>query len=885
MNQIKICYWNANGLSQHKIEVESFLKSQSIDILLVSETHFTLKNCFRIKGYSVYDTKHPSGKACGGAAIIINNQISHFPMLEYKTEHIQASSICLSATNITISSLYCPPRHKITDDQFITFYKTLGNQFIAAGDYNAKHTFWGSRLTTPKGRQLLRAISYLKLDAISGGQPTYWPSDLHKTPDLIDFAVTKNIRRDQLSIASLFDLSSDHSPTIISMVIGQTIAKPFCFPNRHTNWLKYRKYVSSHLSQNISLISEDEIQDAINMFSETISTAAKVATPFKQYDDTKNNKYSTTIENLIKEKRNLRRQWQLYRSPTLKSQLNHCQRTLHRALLEDKQAALKAYLEGIDPTKATDYSLWKATKKLNNPTSHESAIRHSDGNWARSHKDKAEVFANHLESVFTPNISTSDITLPTIQELVFSPMKIRFSSLSSAIKKLKTNKTPGMDRISGRMIRELPTTALKLVLFIFNSILRTGFYPKSWKISQIIMIPKPGKDASQVSSYRPISLLSILSKLFEKVFLNALTPYLNDHHIIPVHQFGFRKDHGTIEQVHRIVTLVRKAFEDKLYCSSLFIDISQAFDKVWHDGLVYKICSLLPQNTHKLLRNYLLDRSFIVKYKDHFSDSRKITAGVPQGSILGPLMYILFTSDMPTNNLVHTSTFADDTAFISVHKNPVIASCCLQDHIKELEKWLDKWKIKVNPTKCVHVTFTLRKGNCPKLKINNIDIPEQNHVKYLGIHLDRRLTWSQHIESKSTQLKLKTSQLQWLLCPHSALNLNCKVLIYKSIIKPIWTYGIQLWGTASASNIEKLQKRQNKILRLITGDPWFIRNANIHKDLNIPLIRDEIKTFSSKYVRKLATHPNPLAQDLLSYNGHIRLKRIDTLALAVLHER
>ena len=118
------------------------------------------------------------------------------------------------------------------------------------------------------------------------------------------------------------------------MVIGKIIAKPFCFPNRHTNWLKYRKYVSSHLSQNISLISEDEIQDAINMFSETISTAAKVATPFKQYDDTKNNKYSTTIENLIKEKRNLRRQWQLYRSPTLKSQLNHCQRTLHPMPLE-----------------------------------------------------------------------------------------------------------------------------------------------------------------------------------------------------------------------------------------------------------------------------------------------------------------------------------------------------------------------------------------------------------------------------------------------------------------------------------------------------------------------------------------------------------------------
>ena len=235
---------------------------------------------------------------------------------------------------------------------------------------------------------------------------------------------------------------------------------------------------------------------------------------------------------------------------------------------------------------------------------------------------------------------------------------------------------------------------------------------------------------------------------------------------------------------------------------------------------------------------------------------------------------------MPTSALTHTSTFADDTAFVSMHANPSIASEQLQFHIGELEKWLDKWKIKVNATKCTHVTFTLRRENCPPVQINNIKIPEQSHVRYLGIHLDRRLTWTHHIEAKVTQIKLKSAQLYWLIGPRSALDLEYKVLLYKTVIKPIWLYGIQLWGTASSSNVEKLQRKQSALLRSITGAPWYIRNSNIHRDLNVPIIREEIKLSCLTYLSKLMDHPNPLARELLSFEGHRRLRRTETLDFA-----
>lgn len=191
-----------------------------------------------------------------------------------------------------------------------------------------------------------------------------------------------------------------------------------------------------------------------------------------------------------------------------------------------------------------------------------------------------------------------------------------------------------------------------------------------------------------------------------------------------------------------------------------------------------------------------------------------------------------------------------------------------------------KWNICVNPEKSTHITFALRKGDCPPVTLNGEQIPNSNCVKYLGMHLDRRLTWKDHIKAKREHLNIKTKQMYWLLGSNSKLSLNNKVLLYKAILKPIWTYGIQLWGTASNSNIEILQRYQSKTLRMIVNAPWYVTNDNIHKDLSIPKIREEIRTFSTKYINRLSNHSNPLAIALLDDSEEIvRLKRYHVLDL------
>ena len=176
--------------------------------------------------------------------------------------------------------------------------------------------------------------------------------------------------------------------------------------------------------------------------------------------------------------------------------------------------------------------------------------------------------------------------------------------------------------------------------------------------------------------------------------------------------------------------------------------------------------------------------------------------------------------------------------------------------------------------KSSHITFTLRKQSCPQVTINNIPIPNKDTVRYLGMILDRRMTWKRHIVDKCKQLKIKLKKFYWLIGRRSNLNIQSKIMLYKAILKPVWTYGIQLWGTASNSNIEILQRFQSKTLRCLINAPWYVTNETIHRDLKIPTVKEEICKFRNRYNIKVNNHRNPLVTQLLDTTDQIRrLKR------------
>ena len=196
--------------------------------------------------------------------------------------------------------------------------------------------------------------------------------------------------------------------------------------------------------------------------------------------------------------------------------------------------------------------------------------------------------------------------------------------LTQVIKKLKTRKAPGADLVTTQMLKELPQEGLTYLRHIYNAITRISYWPRAFKHAQIIMLPKPGKDPKDISSYRPISLLPTISKVLEKLLITHITNDADLQPWIPHHQFGFRKAHSTIQQCYRITDAIHKAFDDHRYCSAVFLDISQAFDKVRHPGLLYKIKCLLPLRYFQILRSYLHSRTYNTKFNSATSSPHPI---------------------------------------------------------------------------------------------------------------------------------------------------------------------------------------------------------------------------------------------------------------------
>jgi hypothetical protein len=198
---------------------------------------------------------------------------------------------------------------------------------------------------------------------------------------------------------------------------------------------------------------------------------------------------------------------------------------------------------------------------------------------------------------------------------------IKASDLNKVIGKLPRNKAPGPDQITAQMLKEVPPSGQKILLHLYNAILRLASWPTEFKQARIIMILKPGKQPTDVTSYRPISLLSVLSKLLEELLLHRLLSDPRSQDWIPSHQFAFRKAHSTIQQCHRLTTITNKTLEDRQYCSAVFLDISQAFDKVWHKGLLLKIQETLPPAYFDILKSYLQSCQLVVTYNNSASRS------------------------------------------------------------------------------------------------------------------------------------------------------------------------------------------------------------------------------------------------------------------------
>jgi len=278
----------------------------------------------------------------------------------------------------------------------------------------------------------------------------------------------------------------------------------------------------------------------------------------------------------------------------------------------------------------------------------------------------------HISKHFTLNSKNDDATnhlvSQKLSEAEIFPQNIfpytNLSELSEIIKNLPNRKSPGHDLITNSILKKLPNKAVVFMTVLFNALLKLSYFPTAWKKAKIIMIKKSGKDNTDPKNYRPITFLSLVSKIFEKIIHFRRIKHLNATEAIPHYQFDFKPNHSTTQQLLRITEHISNGFEKKEHTA--FLDIANAFDKVWHDGLLYKLkCLNTPTVIFNIIRSFLYSCSFNVQIEDTNSDITYINAGVPQGSKLSPILFNLYISDFNTTMNTEIALYADDSVIYS----------------------------------------------------------------------------------------------------------------------------------------------------------------------------------------------------------------------------
>ena len=290
-----------------------------------------------------------------------------------------------------------------------------------------------------------------------------------------------------------------------------------------------------------------------------------------------------------------------------------------------------------------------------------------------------------------------------------------------------------------------------------------------WKVANVTPIFKKG-DKQLIKNYRPISLLPICGKMFEKIIFNNLYSYLTTNSLITKKQSGFRPGDSTTNQLLYFVNEIHQAFENpkSLEVRAVFLDISKAFDKVWHDGLIFKLKQNgISGNLLKLFENYLNNRKQCVVLNGSCSDYSTIESGVPQGSVLGPLLFLIYINDLERNIKSNINLFADDTMLFSTVKDPIISANDLNHDLDIINQWAHQWKMEFNPDptkQATEVLFSCKKSspNHPQLIFNGTFVEKVNEHKHLGLILDSTLSFKKHLSEKIVKAKMNIGIIKYL---------------------------------------------------------------------------------------------------------------------------
>ena len=882
VNRIKTLSFNCQSIKPKLYEIYNYLSYKNIDIACFSETWLKDSDKICLPSYRVYRVDRQSGDH-GGVAIAIKSNIKHKHIPPIKTSTIEnvAISVDTPSGEIIFISAYFPGTN-LSREVLNCFRKDIRlivsqkKSYYLCGDLNSKHRLWNNMKANSAGIIIYNELITHPFIVMHSPTPTYYPPQRGCKPSNIDIVLTNGLHLTS-QVTSSDDLSSDHCAIefTIDCVANCNQHQDKNFRFDLADWNLFKSSINSNLDLNRPLNSVKDIDNAISALTSACKQAMEISIP-KRANKVHNLQLSSDIKNLIAYRNSIKRRIQRSSNRNF-TYVYFLNRKIHHKIQEMRN---KKWNENLEICDFASKKFWQVTKLAKTKSNVMPPIKTDCNTTLFTNHEKAEEIAKTFYSshVLTQDmhdqetedsvtdsidlISNSRIEQKELASLMTTPKEV-----NREIRRLKNKKSPGDDGIPNKVLKQFPKRAIIMVTKIYNACLKFSYYPDTWKVAKVIPIPKPNKNLSLASSYRPISLLSSLSKILERIILQRISRYVDENNIIPFEQFGFRAKHSTSHQLLRVVKHVRKQFDHKRSTGMLFLDIEKAFDSLWHNGLLHKLLIDGFQLTLiKLIQSFLKDRKFFVCLQDGRSELFNIPAGAPQGSCLSPALYNIFISDLTIPSDCELAQFADDTGILTSHTNPNVISNRLRISTEAIISYFRKWKIKINTSKTEAIFFTRRRAKrfLPprKFKFGSTEIEWSKKLKYLGLILDRKLLFGSHIEYTNERAQKYISILYSLISRRSKLNIRNKLLIYKSIIRPILLYACPVWGDCANVHLKKLQVTQNKCLKMIFLLPWHFSTSRLHEIAHTDTISQCISTQSSKFLDNCCLSSNPLISAL-----------------------
>lgn len=454
------------------------------------------------------------------------------------------------------------------------------------------------------------------------------------------------------------------------------------------------------------------------------------------------------------------------------------------------------------------YSLDDTIPPLNEP----------NGTTATTNLEKAELIASHFSGKMqVPDPQKQPPVLPRMTNDSLKTFIVNEEVVFQVLSSLEEDKAIGPDKISPRVLRRCATELTKPLTSIFNTCIALGKWPSSWKVASVVPVHKK-KSKSEVSNYRPISLLSVVAKALETIISKNITDFFDKHMLLNDRQYGFRKGRSASDLLLNLSSKWNQALDDGDNCFVIALDIAGAFDRVWHQGLLTKLQALgLCDNALALIGDYLLERSLQVVIHGVNSSTHKIGASVPQGSVLGPLLWNVYFNDL-LNLVPESHAYADDCTLTIRYKTEERASAVTttNQHLSNISRWGEIWQVSFAPEKTQAMEVT-RHHNLPNemgLVLGTQELHREESIEILGVKFDSKMTMVAHVQDLAKRAAKKLTALRRIA--RFLDSGSCKIL-YNAQVRSHLEYAPLSWQGCPPSHLRLLDKVEERACRLIAS--------------------------------------------------------------------